>query len=66
MNMSGIFIVLPVFCIHLFTHIRMHTQSWISYYIFNSQLNTSGREPTTCDTPASHSIDISTEELKVL
>ena len=22
---------------------------------FNSQLNTSGREPTTCDTPVSHS-----------
>ena len=33
---------------------------------FNSQLNMSGREPTTCDTPVSHSIDISTEELKVL
>ena len=32
---------------------------------FNSQLNTSGREPTTCDTPVSHSIDIP-EELKVL
>ena len=31
---------------------------------FNSQLNTSGREPTTCDTPVSHSIDIPTEELK--
>ena len=25
--------------------------------IFNSQLNTSGREPGTCDTPVSHSID---------
>ena len=33
---------------------------------FNSQLNTSGRKPTTCDTPVSHSIDIPTEELKVL
>ena len=33
---------------------------------FNSQLNTSEREPTTCDTPVSHSIDIPTEELKVL
>ena len=33
---------------------------------FNSQLNTSGREPATCDTPVSHSIDIPTEELKVL
>ena len=33
---------------------------------FNSQLNTSGHEPTTCDTPVSHSIDIPTEELKVL
>ena len=33
---------------------------------FNSQLNTSGREPTICDTPVSHSIDIPTEELKVL
>ena len=31
---------------------------------FNSQLNTSGREPSTCDTPVSHSIDIPTEELK--
>ena len=31
---------------------------------FNSQLNTSGREPRTCDTPVSHSIDIPTEELK--
>ena len=31
---------------------------------FNSQLNMSGREPTTCDTPVSHSIDIPTEELK--
>ena len=31
---------------------------------FNSQLNTSGREPTTCDTPVSHSIDIPTDELK--
>ena len=31
---------------------------------FNSQLNTSGREPTACDTPVSHSIDIPTEELK--
>ena len=33
---------------------------------FNSQLNMSGREPTTCDTPVSQSIDIPTEELKVL
>ena len=33
---------------------------------FNSQLNTSGREPTTCDTQVSHCIDIPTEELKVL
>ena len=33
---------------------------------FNSQLNTSGREPTTCDTPVSQSIDIPIEELKVL
>ena len=32
--------------------------------IFNSQLNTSGHEPTTCDTR--HSIDIPTKELKVL
>ena len=31
---------------------------------FNSQQNTSGREPTTCDTQVSHSIDIPTEELK--
>ena len=29
---------------------------------FNSQLNTSGREPKTCDTPVSHSISIPTEE----
>ena len=29
---------------------------------FNSQLNMSGREPTTCDTPVSHSIDIPTEK----
>ena len=36
------------------------------YGNFNSQLNTSGREPTTCDTPVSHSIDIPTEELKIL
>ena len=33
---------------------------------FYSQLNTSGREPTTSDIPVSHSIDIPTEELKVL
>ena len=33
-------------------------------WIFNSQLNMSGREPGTCDTPVSHSIDIPTEELK--
>ena len=33
---------------------------------FNSQLNMSGRKPMTCDTPVSHSIDIPTEELKVL
>ena len=33
---------------------------------FYSQLNTSGREPSTCDTPVSHSIDIPTEELKVM
>ena len=33
---------------------------------FNSQLNMSGRESTTCDTPVSHSINIPTEELKVL
>ena len=33
---------------------------------FYSQLNTSGHEPTTCDTPVSHSIDIPTEELKIL
>ena len=31
---------------------------------FKSQLNTSGREPTTSDTPVSHSIDIPIEELK--
>ena len=31
---------------------------------FYSQLNTSGREPTTSDTPVSHSIDIPAEELK--
>ena len=31
---------------------------------FNSQLNTSGREPSTCDTPVSHSIDIPTDDLK--
>ena len=30
---------------------------------FNSQLNTFGREPRTCDTPVSHSIDIPTKEL---
>ena len=30
------------------------------YRKFTSQLNTSGREPTTCDTPVSHSIDIPT------
>ena len=35
-------------------------------YIFYSQLNTSGRESSTCDTPVSHSIDIPTEELKVM
>ena len=33
---------------------------------FHSQLNTSGREPMTSDTPVSHSIDIPTEELKIL
>ena len=33
---------------------------------FYSQLNTSGREPTSCDTPVSHSINIPTEELKIL
>ena len=33
---------------------------------FNSQLNTSGREPTTFDTPVTHSIDTPTHELKVL
>ena len=32
--------------------------------IFNSQLNTSGREPRTCDKPVSHSTDKPTEELK--
>ena len=32
--------------------------------IFNSQLNMSGCEPRTCDTPVGHSIDIPTEELK--
>ena len=31
---------------------------------FYSQLNTSGSEPPTSDTPVSHSIDIPTEELK--
>ena len=31
---------------------------------FNSQLNTSGREPGTCDTPVSYSIDKPTEEFK--
>ena len=31
---------------------------------FNSQLNTSGREPTTFDTPVSQSINIPTDELK--
>ena len=31
---------------------------------FNSQLNMSWREPTICDTPVSHSIDIPTDELK--
>ena len=34
------------------------------FCIFNSQLNTPGGEPRTCDTPVSHSIDIPTEELK--
>ena len=29
--------------------------------LFYSQLNTSGREPTTSDIPVSHSIDIPTE-----
>ena len=33
---------------------------------FYSQLNTSGREPSPCDTPISHSIDIPTEELKIV
>ena len=33
---------------------------------FYSQLNTSGREPSPCDTPVSHSIDIPPEELKIL
>ena len=33
---------------------------------FKSQLNTYGREPTTCDTPVSHSIDITNEELKII
>ena len=33
---------------------------------FNLQPNTSGCEPTTCDTPVSRSIDIPTKELKVL
>ena len=31
---------------------------------FNSQLNMSEREPSNCDTPVIHSIDIPTEELK--
>ena len=31
---------------------------------FNSQLNISGHEPSTCDTPVSHSVDIPTDELK--
>ena len=31
---------------------------------FNSQLNTSEREPMTCNTAVNHSIDITTEELK--
>ena len=33
---------------------------------FYSQLNTSGSEPPTSDTPVSHSIDVPTEELKIL
>ena len=33
---------------------------------FNSKLNMSGHEPTNCDTQVSHSIDILTEEPKVL
>ena len=37
---------------------------YMEVVIFNSQLNTSGCEPRTCDTPVSHSIDIPTEELK--
>ena len=43
---------------------RMWRWMWINFE--NSQLNTSGCEPRTCDTPVSHSIDIPTEELKVL
>ena len=31
---------------------------------YNSQQNTSGRKPRTCDTPVSHSIDTPTEEFK--
>ena len=33
---------------------------------FYLQMNTSGREPLPCDTPVSHSIDIPTEELKIV
>ena len=36
------------------------------FVCFYSQLDTSGNKPTTCDTPASHSIDIPTEELEVM
>ena len=33
---------------------------------FYSRLNTSGREPSPCDTPVTHSVDIPTEELKIV
>ena len=35
------------------------------YCIFNSQLNASGCEPRTCDTPVSHSIDRPTYDVSV-
>ena len=47
-------------CLGIFYDVLAHLKK----SIFNSQLNTSGCEPRTCDTPVSHSIDIPTEELK--
>ena len=44
------------------TPFGVRSLSYFQQCIFNSQLNTSGRKPKTCDTPGSHSIDKPTEE----